>query len=82
VEITRINERAQYLEEIFLSSTDPDNPDLTVMVEPEVVESIATELASITKMDENDTRPILPNDLSSTLGTIDTLIRYNNVLHV
>ena len=75
MEITRINEEAERLNEIIKAASNPNNTDLTLMVEPEVVEAITEELASITS-DKEET--ILPNDLSNTLGTIDSLIRYKH----
>jgi len=73
VEITRINEEAERLNNIIQAASDPNNTDLTLMVEPELVGAITEELASITSSKEET---ILPNDLSNTLGTIDSLIRY------
>ena len=75
MEITRINEEAERLNDIIKAASNPNNTDLTLMVEPEVVEAITEELASITS-DKEET--ILPNDLSNTLGTIDSLIRYKH----
>ena len=72
VEITRIMEEAERLDEILKNASNSENADLTIMVEPEVVEAITEELASLTDIEET----ILPNDLANTLGTIDSLIRY------
>jgi len=73
LEITRINEEAERLNNIIQAASDPNYRELTLMVEPGVLGAITEELASITSSKEET---ILPNDLSSTLGTIDSLIRY------
>ena len=57
---------------IFEATQNSSNSDRTIMVEPEVLQSITNELASVT--DKNDTS-ILPNDLGDTINTLGTLIR-------
>ncbi|XP_065913065.1 hemicentin-1-like isoform X2 [Dysidea avara] len=78
VEITRIMEEAERLDEILKNALNSENADLTIMVEPEVVEAITEELASLTDNEET----ILPNDLANTLGTIDSLISVSEAIEV
>ena len=72
VEITRIQEEVQNLMNIFEANRNSNNSDRTIMVEPEVLQSITGELASIT--DKNETT-LLPNDLGNTLETMETILR-------
>ena len=72
VEITRIQEEVQNLLNIFEATQNSNNSDQTVMVEPEVLQSITDELASVT--DKNDTT-ILPNDLGNTLDAVGSILR-------
>lgn len=72
VEITRISEEVNKLMAIFEASQNSENSDRTIMVEPEVIQSITGELVSIT--DKNDTA-ILPNDLGNTINSVGTIIR-------
>ena len=72
VEITRITEEVENLNAIFEATQNSNNSDRTVMVEPEVLQSITDELASVT--DKNDTS-ILPNDLGDTINTLGTILR-------
>ena len=72
VEITRIQEEIQNLMNIFEANRNSNNSDRTIMVEPEVLQSITGELASIT--DQNETT-LLPNDLGNTLETMETILR-------
>lgn len=72
VEITRITEEVEHLNAIFEATQNSNNSDRTVMVEPEVLQSITDELASVT--DKNDTS-ILPNDLGDTINTLGTILR-------
>ena len=72
VEITRIKEEVENLNAIFEATQNSSNSDRTVMVEPEVLQSITDELASVT--DKNDTS-ILPNDLGDTINTVGTILR-------
>ena len=58
--------------EIFEATQNSSSSDRTIMVEPEVIQSITGELASVT--DKNDTA-ILPNDLGDTLNTVGTILR-------
>ena len=57
---------------IFEATQNSSNSDRTIMVEPEVLQSITDELASVT--DKNDTS-ILPNDLGDTINTLGTILR-------
>ena len=72
VEIIRIKEEVDNLMAIFDASQNPNNSDRTDMVEPEVLQSITDELASVTY--KNDTA-ILPNDLGDTIDTVGTILR-------
>ena len=72
VEITRITEAVENLNSIFLASQNPNNSDRTIMVEPEVLQSITGELASVTTKDD---AAILPNDLGDTINTLGTILR-------
>ena len=72
VEITRIAEQVENLMNIFDSIQNTNSSDRTVMIEPEVLDSITGELASVTN--KNDT-VILPNDLGNTLDTVETILR-------
>ena len=72
VEITRIKEEVENLMAIFDATRNSNNSDRTIMIEPEVLQSITGELASVT--DKNDTA-ILPNDLGDTIGTLGTILR-------
>ena len=72
VEITRIQEEVQNLMNIFEATRNSNNSDRTIMVEPEVLQSITNELASVT--DKNETT-LLPNDLGNTLETMETILR-------
>ena len=57
---------------IFDATRNSNNSDRTIMIEPEVLQSITDELASVT--DKNDTT-ILPNDLGDTINTIEAILR-------
>ena len=57
---------------IFEATRNSNNSDRTIMVEPEVLESITDELSSVT--DKNETT-LLPNDLGNTLDTMETILR-------
>ena len=70
VEITRIAEQVENLMIIFESIQNRNNSDRTVMIEPEVLDGITGQLASVTN--KND---ILPNDLGNTLDTVETILR-------
>ena len=72
VEITRIKEEVQNLVAIFEATQNTNNSDRTIMVEPEVLELITSELASVT--DKNDTS-ILPNDLGDTIDSVGAIIK-------
>ena len=72
VEITRIQEEVQNLMNIFEATRNSNNSDRTIMVEPEVLQFITGELASITDKIETT---FLPNDLGNTLDTMETILR-------
>ena len=72
VEITRIQEEVQNLMNIIEATRNSNNSDRTIMVEPEVLQFITGELASVT--DKNETT-LLPNDLGNTLDTMETILR-------
>jgi len=77
VEITRITEEVNRLNAIFERSQNSENLDRTIIVEPEVIQSITGELASVTE--KNDTA-ILPNDLGGTINIVGTIIRLTYIL--
>ena len=72
VEIIRIKEEVNNLMAVFDANKNPNNSDRTDIFEPEVLQSLTDELASVT--DKNDTA-ILPNDLGDTIDTIETILR-------
>ena len=72
VEITKLTEEVENLNAIFEATQNSSNSDRTVMVEPEVLQSITDELAVVT--DKNDTS-LLPNDLGDTIDTLGTILR-------
>ena len=69
VEQIRLQMRAQQLSTIAELIAAGD---LTQALMPEVVEEIAGELASITTADKS--RPLLPNDVSSSTETMSTIL--------
>ena len=73
VEITRITEQVNNLMASYAAFQDPSNSDRTVVIEPDVVETITNDLASAT--DKNN-MSILPNDLNNTLDTLEAIIRF------
>ena len=73
VEITRIKEEVEMLMAIFAANQNVNNSDRTIMVEPEVIQSITGELADATT--EKD-RSILPNDLRNVIDTTGAIIKY------
>ena len=79
VEITRIKEEVENLNAIFAATQDPNNSDRTIMVEPEVLQSITGELASVTTKEDTT---ILPNDLGDTINTVGTVLRlfYSHII--
>ena len=72
VEITRIKEEVQNLMKIFENTQNANNSDRTVMIEPQILASITSELANLT---EKNNTAILPNDLSVTINTVETILR-------
>ena len=72
VEINRITEQVKDLMVIYAASQDPSNSDRTIIIEPDVFETITEDLASAT--DKNDTS-ILTRDLQNTIETVDAVIR-------
>jgi len=79
VEIIRITEEINNIVAISNARQNLNNSDLTLAVEPEVLQTITDDLATIT--DKNDSS-ILPNDLDNTINIIGAIIRlimYNYV---
>ena len=72
VAITRIKEEVQNLMKIFDNIQNTNNSDRTVMIEPQILASITSELANLT---EKNNTAILPNDLSVTINTVETILR-------
>ena len=72
VAITRIKEEVQNLMKIFENIQNTNNSDRTVMIEPQILASITSELANLT---EKNNTAILPNDLSVTINTVETILR-------
>ena len=72
VEITRIREEVENLNAIFEATQNSNNSDRTIMVEPEVLQSITGELASVTSKENT---AILPNDLGDTINTVGTVLK-------
>ena len=72
VEITRIAEQVENIMNIFESIQNRNSSDRTVMIEPEVLDGITGELASVTNKDDT---VILPNDLGNILDTVGTILR-------
>ena len=77
VEITRITEEINNLISIINATQNPNNSDRTIMVEPDILQSISGELANVTN--KNDTA-ILPNDLEDTIYVTGAIIRLNYTL--
>ena len=67
VEIIRIKE------EVDTIIAAVQNPNSTIVVKPDNVETITSELASATDIIE---RAIFPNDLRSTIDTIEAILKY------
>ena len=72
VEITRIKEEVENLNTIFEATQNSENSDRTVMVVPEVLQSITGELANVTTKDDTS---LLPNDLEDTINTLEIILR-------
>ena len=72
VEITKITEEVNKLLAIFVASQNPNNSDRTIIIEPEDIQSITHELASVTNI--NNTA-ILPNDLNNTINAVGSILR-------
>ena len=72
VEITRIREEVENLNAIFEATQNSNNSDRTIMVEPEVLQSITGELASVTNKEDT---AILPKDLGDTINTVGTVLK-------
>ena len=72
VEITRIREEVENLNAIFEATQNSNNSDRTIMVEPEVLQSITGELASVTSKEDS---AILPKDLGDTINTVGTVLK-------
>jgi len=72
VEITRLAEEVYNFVAFF-----EDGFDNTIMIGPQVLETITGELASIT--DKSGTA-ILPNDLDNAINIIEDVLRYSNLV--
>jgi len=72
VEIARLTEKVKNFVAIFEAGQNFNNFDNTIMIEPQVLQTITSELASIT--DKNDSA-ILPNDLDNTINIIGAIVR-------
>ena len=72
VEITRITEEVNELLAIFEASQNPNISNRTIMIEPEDIQSITHELASVTNINN---RAILPNDLNNTINAVGSVLR-------
>ena len=72
VEIIRITEEINNIVAISNARQNLNNSDRTLAVEPEVLQTITDDLATIT--DKNDTS-ILPNDLDNTVNIVGAIIR-------
>ena len=77
VEITRIREDVNNLNAIFAVSRNPSNSDLTVIIDPDDLESITSELSNAT---DRIGAPILPNDLINIIDTVGVLLRLFYIL--
>ena len=71
VEIIKIKEEVINLNATYYASRISENSDRTIIVEPDILQSITGELANIT--DRNTV--ILPNDLEDAINTIETILR-------
>ena len=72
VEITKIREEVNNLRVIFAAFQNPNNSDRTLIIEPEVLETITEALATNT---DKDDIAILPNDLRNVISTVEDIIR-------
>ena len=72
VEIIKIKEEVRNLMATYYASRISENSDRTVIVEPDILQSITGDLANIT--DKNTT--ILPNDLEDAINTTEILLRF------
>ena len=72
VEIANIREEVDNLRAIVEAIQNSNNSNRTLTVEPEDLQTITGALA--TNTDKNDT-PILPNDLSNVISTVEDVIR-------
>ena len=72
VEITRIKEEVNDLLAIFSASRNPNNSDRTVMIESNVVQSITSDLTSVT---DKYRTAILPNDLENIIDIVGDILR-------
>ena len=73
VDITRISEQVKDLAAIFAASQDSSNSDRTIIIYPDVFETITADLASAT--DKNGIS-ILPLDLQNTIETVEAVLRF------
>ena len=72
VEITKIREEVNNLKVISAALQNANNSDHTLIIEPEVLETITEALATNT---DKDDLPILPNDLRNVISTVEDIIR-------
>ena len=64
--------RAEELSDLVNSTFSAENRDLTVIIMPEILVQIASELNVITITSES--RPLLSNDISSSAIILDTIL--------
>ena len=57
---------------LAISRQNLSNSDLTLAIEPEILQNITNDLATV--IDKNDTS-ILPNDLDNVINTVGAIIR-------
>ena len=70
VEQIRLEMRAEKLNTLVTNMFINDDRDLTEVFMPEIVVDIADELNKIT----NTSTPLLPNDITSTANTLNTIL--------
>ena len=68
-------EETNRLEEIAKAASDPNNADLIINVEPEILEVISGVFVDITSSDG----ALLPNDLGNSLSAFDTILRLSYI---
>jgi len=78
IEQIRLMMRALKLLDVVNNTFIADDRDMTVMFMPEEIIDITNELSEIT--DRNVSRPLLPNDVSSSAEVLDITITYVCIL--